>query len=221
MSKGFFITGTDTGVGKTVVTGALMRYFKNQGQSVAAMKPVASGAVRKNGQLVNEDALFLLQNASENLQYDLLNPYVFEEPVSPHIAAKNHGTIISFELISKNLNQLQNAFEVVIVEGVGGWFVPLGSKVDVSDLALYLNLPVIIVVGIRLGCINHARLTFAAIQESKVNVAGWVANCVAPEMLAQQANIQTIADFTDIPLLSVLPYFSGQALESFDGNFNF
>jgi len=219
MEEGFFITGTDTGVGKTLVSAALMHYFKKQGKSVAAMKPVASGAIWKNSQLVNDDALLLQQSASEKLQYESVNPYVFEEPVSPHIAAKNDGKIICFDKILKNLNQLQQSFDIVIVEGVGGWLVPLGPKIDISDLAKTLKLPVIVVVAIRLGCINHARLTFAAINKAGVTVAGWVANCVDPGMAAQQENIQTIKELIAAPLLSIFPYFPEPDLDELAGLF--
>ncbi len=219
MAEAFFVTGTDTGVGKTLVTAALMQYFKDQGKSVAAMKPVASGAVWKDNQLVNDDALLLQQSASEKLQYDLVNPYVFEEPVSPNIAAKKSGVNICFDRISSNLKHLQDRFDVVIVEGVGGWLVPLGLKKDISDLAVALKLPVIVVVSIRLGCINQARLTFAAINKSGVPVAGWVANCVDPGMMAQQENIETINELVSAPLLSVLPCFSEPDLDEIAGFF--
>jgi dethiobiotin synthetase len=206
MQQGYFITGTDTGVGKTRCSVALMRYFIKQGKSVAAMKPVATGASWKEGRLVNDDALLLQQRASKNFDYDIVNPYVFEMPVSPHIAAERMGEIIDFDRILENLDVLQKSSDVVIIEGVGGWLVPLGRQAGISDLAKLLNFPVIVVVAIRLGCINHARLTFSAVQAAGVLCAGWIANYIEPNMLAREENIRTIASLTDIPLLGVLPF---------------
>ena len=206
MQQGYFITGTDTGVGKTRCSVALMRYFIKQGKSVAAMKPVASGASWKKGRLVNDDALLLQQRASKNFDYDIVNPYVFEMPVSPHIAAERMGENIDFDRILENLDVLQKSSDIVIIEGVGGWLVPLGRQVGISDLAKLLNFPVIVVVAIRLGCINHARLTFSAVQAAGVLCAGWIANYIEPNMLAREENIRAIASFTDIPLLGVLPF---------------
>ena len=206
MRQGYFITGTDTGVGKTWSTIALMQYFKKQGKSVAAMKPVASGASWKDGRLVNDDALLLQHWASEDFDYDIVNPYVFEMPVSPHIAAEKMGETIGFKRISDSLAVLQKSCEVVLIEGVGGWLVPLGKQVGISDLARQLGFPVIVVVAIRLGCINHARLTFSVIQKAGVPSAGWIANITEPDMLAKEENIQTISGFTDMPLLGTLPF---------------
>ena len=206
MNQGYFITGTDTGVGKTWSSVALMQYFKKQGKSVAAMKPVASGASWKDGRLVNDDALLLQQWASKTFDYDVVNPYVFEMPVAPHIAAEKVGETIEFDRIVDSLDVLQKSCEVVIIEGVGGWLVPLGQQLGISDLAKQLIFPVIVVVAIRLGCINHARLTFSAIQKAGVPSAGWIANITEPDMLAKEENIQTISGFTDMPLLGTLPF---------------
>lgn len=206
MAQGYFITGTDTSVGKTWCSVALMHYFKNQGKSVAAMKPVASGASWINGRLVNEDALLLQQHASKNVSYDIVNPYTFEMPVSPHIAAEKAGESIDFERIIANLAILQKSCEIVIIEGVGGWLVPLGPKLGMADLVMRLGFPVIVVVAIRLGCINHARLTFSSLHAAGVLCAGWIANCTEQGMLAKEENIQSISSFTDAPLLGVLPF---------------
>lgn len=206
MAQGYFITGTDTSVGKTWCSVALMHYFKNQGKSVAAMKPVASGASWINGRLVNEDALLLQQHASKNVSYDIVNPYTFEMPVSPHIAAEKAGESIDFERIIANLAILQKSCEIVIIEGVGGWLVPLGPKLGMADLVMRLGFPVIVVVAIRLGCINHARLTLSSLHAAGVLCAGWIANCTEQGMLAKEENIQSISSFTDAPLLGVLPF---------------
>jgi dethiobiotin synthetase len=206
MQQGYFITGTDTGVGKTWCSVALMHYFKKQGKSVAGMKPVASGASWINDQLINDDALLLQQNASKNFRYDIVNPYAFEMPVAPHIAAEKTGESIDLERIVENIAEIQNSCEIVIVEGVGGWLVPLGPKLGIADMAKRLGFPVIVVVAIRLGCINHARLTFSALHAAGVLCAGWIANCTEPGMLAKEENIQTIARFSGAPLLGSLPF---------------
>ncbi|MDP3589026.1 MAG: dethiobiotin synthase [Methylobacter sp.] len=204
MEKGYFITGTDTNVGKTWATIALMRYFKNQGKSVAGMKPVASGCVIQDGQLKNEDALLIQENASLPIDYDLINPYAYELPVSPHIAGVKKP--VKFGQLIDKFELLKTLADVVVVEGAGGWYTPLNEQESNSDLAIVLALPVIMVVAIRLGCINHARLTYQAIKQSGVNCAGWIAACTDPELLSRDENINTIKATVDAPLLGVLPY---------------
>jgi len=206
MEKGYFITGTDTNVGKTWATIALMRYFKQQGKSIAGMKPVASGCFMQDGQLKNEDALLIQENASLKIDYDLINPYAYELPVSPHIAGINNP--VNMSKIVKRFNVLKELAEIVLVEGAGGWYAPLNVSEDISDLAKALALPVIIVVAIRLGCINHAKLTRQAIQLSGIPCVGWIAICVDPEMLNRDENIQTIKSALKVPLLGVLPYLA-------------
>ena len=204
MSKGFFITGTDTGVGKTWATVALMRHFKAQGQSVVGMKPVAAGCEWIDGQLKNEDALLLQQNASIVLRYEEINPYAFKMPVSPHLAAEQNP--VQLDKIIQGFERLKNKADVVIVEGAGGWLAPLNHKMDIANLAEALQIPVIMVVAIRLGCINHARLTFQSIQAANVECAGWLAMCTAPDMEKRDENIETIKTKVSAPLLGVLPY---------------
>jgi len=204
MEKSFFITGTDTDVGKTWVTVALMRFFKNNGLSVAGMKPVAAGCEWIDGQLKNADALLLQQNSSALLNYEEVNPYAYESAVSPHLAAGKN--IAQLELILQSFQHLKTKAEVVVVEGAGGWFAPLNRQEDIADLAKLLKIPVIMVVAIRLGCINHARLTFQAIQAANVECAGWLAVCIDPKMQFQSENIETIKNKLSTPLLGVLPY---------------
>lgn len=204
MEKGYFITGTDTNVGKTWATVALMRYFKNRGKSVAGMKPVASGCVMQDGQLKNEDALLIQENASVRIDYDLINPYAYERPVSPHIAGVNNP--VKLELLAAKFEQLKTLADIVVIEGAGGWYTPLNDREANSDLAEALALPVIMVVAIRLGCINHARLTYQAIKQSGVNCAGWIAVCTDPDLLNRDQVILTIKATLDTPLLGVLPY---------------
>lgn len=219
MKKAYFITGTDTGVGKTWATVALMRYFKRQGQSVIGMKPVAAGCELIDGQLKNEDALLLQENASVLLDYSDINPYAFEMPVSPHLAAIDE-TVQLNELV-KAFNKIKDKADVVIVEGAGGWLAPLSAEHDIADLASTLKIPVIMVVAIRLGCINHARLTFQAIQTSGVECAGWLAMCIDNDMLKQSENISTIKDKITVPLLGVLPYEKGKDFDVLVNGINF
>jgi dethiobiotin synthetase len=206
MEKGYFITGTDTNAGKTWATIALMRYFKQQGKFVAGMKPVASGCFMQDGQLKNEDALLIQENASVKIDYDLINPYAYELHVSPHIAGINNP--VKLATIVEKFNALKELAEIVLVEGAGGWYAPLNDSEDISDLAKSLALPVIIVVAIRLGCINHAKLTWQAIQHSGITCAGWIAVCVDPDMLKPDENICTIKTALSVPLLGVLPYLT-------------
>ncbi len=204
MEQGYFITGTDTNAGKTWATIALMRYFKQQGKTVVGMKPVAAGCVMHNGQLKNEDALLIQENASLQIDYDVINPYAYQLPVSPHIAGINNP--VNLATIAGHFTILKELAEIVLVEGAGGWYAPLNDHEDISDLAKVLALPVILVVAIKLGCINHAKLTWKAIQRSGIPCAGWIAVCVELDMLNRDENIQTIKTALNEPLLGVLPY---------------
>jgi dethiobiotin synthetase len=204
MQSAYFITGTDTNVGKTWATLALMHYFQHQGKSVIGMKPVAAGCVLHEGKLKNEDALLLQQHASIPVNYELINPYAYLQPVSPHIAGANNP--VDVHKVAYALRTLQSLADIVLVEGVGGWYTPINEQQAVSDLAEILALPVIIVVAIRLGCINHARLTYQAICASGLACAGWLANCTDPDMLNREENIATITNTLHTPLLGILPY---------------
>lgn len=206
MKKGFFVTGTDTGVGKTWATLYLMRRLQQQGFSTLGMKPVASGAEWRDGRLVNEDALALQAAASWPVPYEQVNPYVYEPPTSPHIAAALAGQPIDLERIVDVYRGLAITADRVLVEGVGGWLAPLGERERVADLALALGLPVILVVGVRLGCLNHALLTYAAIRASGLAFAGWVANHVDRDLPYAAENIALLtAEFAQAPL-AILPY---------------
>ena len=205
-TSGYFITGTDTDVGKTVITLGLMQYLQQQGKTVAAMKPVASGCAKTSGGLRNDDAVQLLQQSSICLDYDLVNPYAFEPAIAPHIAAAQCGVRIEPEKIQRVYVALTEQADCVLVEGVGGWQVPLNDEVTMADLAVLLGLDVILVVGIRLGCLNHALLTAAAIQSSGLKLAGWVANCL-PSIQAEAAdeNINALKSMISAPLLGIVP----------------
>ncbi|MDP2904328.1 MAG: dethiobiotin synthase [Methylovulum sp.] len=204
MKKGYFITGTDTNVGKTTATVALMHYFKQQGKTVAGMKPVASGCVMQQGQLKNDDALLMQRYASLPIDYALINPYAYAPAVSPHIAGQHNP--VDLNTVLAGFNRLQALADIVLVEGAGGWYAPVNQAEDISDLAKMLALPVIIVVAIRLGCINHAKLTYQAVLHSGLCCAGWIAVCIDANMLNREENILTIKAMLDAPLLGVLPY---------------
>lgn len=178
--RGIFVTGTDTGVGKTYFTLACIDAMQQAGIKTVAMKPVASGANMSGGLLCNEDALLIQQALQQDVDYELINPYVFAPPVSPHIAAARAGREIDLLHIRQRLQQLTAHAGFVIVEGVGGWLTPLSDRLTVADMAGAIGLPVVMVVGLRLGCLNHARLTARAIAQSGLPLAGWVANCIEP-----------------------------------------
>lgn len=217
MEQGFFITGTDTGVGKTWATVTLMRYFQAQGKTVVGMKPVASGCEMIEGKLRNEDALLLQENASVFLDYDLINPFAYQKPVSPHLAGEDYP--VNLDKIVTVFAELKQKAEIVLVEGVGGWLVPLNHQGDdVQTMAKLLNLPVIMVVAIRLGCLNHARLTYQAIINSGSLCAGWIGMSVDPQMNKAIENIYTLNSLIDAPLLGVIPYAERADFELFAEN---
>ncbi len=202
MIEGVFVTGTDTGIGKTHVSQALMRYLSQANVCVGAMKPVASGADLVDGELKNADALALLSESSKQVKYELVNPYCFSQPAAPQFAAEAANIDIDFELIKTSYEKIKQTNDFILVEGIGGWRVPLTSEQDVSDLALFLGLPVILVVGIRLGCINHAVLTDAAIRQSGVRYLGWVANRIEPEYENFDETVQAMQRLLSPPLLA-------------------
>lgn len=209
MSKGFFITGTDTDVGKSWVTVGLMAKLQQQGHRVVGMKPVASGCTDTAEGLRNADALLLQGQASTAVDYDLINPYAFRPAIAPHLAAAQAGQRIKLGKITERFIRLKGMADYVLVEGVGGWLVPLNDEESVADLALALKLPVILVVGMRLGCINHALLTAEAIRASGCTLAGWVANTLSNDMPELTQNIRAIEARIDAPLLGVVPHLNG------------
>jgi len=190
--RGYFITGTDTGVGKTAVTLGLMAQLQSQGKIVAAMKPVASGCERTPAGLVNGDALRLQRQSTVKLPYELVNPYAFEPPIAPHIAAARAGVTIAIDTIRTAYDEIAGMADCVLVEGVGGWQVPLNDAETLVDLARALDLDVILVVGVRLGCLNHALLTAESIIASGCVPAGWVANRLPPAAAYAEENINTL-----------------------------
>ncbi|HEY3433695.1 MAG TPA: dethiobiotin synthase [Rhodocyclaceae bacterium] len=201
----YFITGTDTEIGKTFVSSALLHRFSQSGQRVVGMKPVAAGL---DGKRLNEDVEQLIAASTVKADRALVNPFAFKSAIAPHLAAAEEGRDIRFAPIHQALSQLQQQADVVLVEGVGGFRVPLGPEGDSADLAQTLGLPVILVVGLRLGCISHALLTVEAIAARGLPLVGWVANCVDPLMQRAQKNIATLDELIVAPRLGTIPYQS-------------
>lgn len=209
MGKGIFVTGTDTEIGKTRCSLGLMACLQGAGYQVAAMKPVASGCQQTAAGLRNEDALLLSQCASVPLDYSQLNPYPLALPIAPHIAAARAGIEIQPAVIKAAFDALSVRAEVVVVEGVGGWAVPINSHQTMADIAALLGLPVVLVVGLRLGCLNHALLTAAAIIRAGMPLAGWIANSFGPDkLLREKDNVQALCERLPAPLLGMIPYLS-------------
>ncbi len=208
MIDGVFITGTDTGVGKTLYSQLLLHSLNAAGLRTAAMKPVASGARLCGAELRNADALVLQQTANTPFPYAQCNPYCFAPPIAPHLAAEQAGVQIEVAVIQQAYNQLRKQADILVVEGVGGWLVPMNQQHTVADLVQAMQLPVILVVGLRLGCINHALLTAENIRQRGVHLIGWVANMVDTEMEYSHENIQALAQRIPAPLLDVIDFIN-------------
>lgn len=204
--KGVFVAGTDTGVGKTLVATLLLRAFSAQGWRTAAMKPVAAGARRRGSAWINDDFERLRAAASVRSPRAVVNPYCFAPPIAPHIAAAEAGVSISLPRIREAYRKLARSADIVVVEGAGGLLVPLGARSDAADIARMLALPVVLVVGLRLGCINHALLTVAAMQARGLRLAGWIGNCVVPRMARRAENIEALRQRIAAPLLGIVPH---------------
>ncbi|MBV1871205.1 MAG: dethiobiotin synthase [Gammaproteobacteria bacterium] len=209
MNQTYFVTGTDTEVGKTFVSAALLTALNEHGFSTLGLKPIAAGCEQIDGQWKNEDALILQKVASRDLPYELVNPIALPDAIAPHLAAENHGCNLSVKATIAELQKgLSEPSDITLIEGAGGWYVPLNSTEFFSDFAVTLSLPVILVVGVRLGCINHALLTVGAIQQSGLRLSGWVANCIDPKMSGTQQNICTLKRSIEAPCLGVIPHLT-------------
>ena len=206
MSAGLFITGTDTEVGKTVVARLVVRALVATGVRVAVMKPVAAGSFMTADGLRNADALGLIADSNVAMRYDTVNPYCLAEPVSPHLAARAAGVTIELQRIRENYAKLRAAADCVIVEGAGGWLAPLNDTQFIADLAAALELPVLLVVGLRLGCLNHALLTVAAIRQRQQTLAGWIANRIDPDFVRLPQNLATLQYHIGMPPLTTVAY---------------
>lgn len=206
--RAWFVAGTDTEIGKTFVTAALLHVARAAGLSAVGMKPIAAGATERDGERINEDVAALRLASSFDPGLSLLNPYCLRSPIAPHIAAADEGVRIEPARIMRAFERLRQQADCVLVEGVGGFRVPLDKDYDTADLAGELGLPVILVVGLRLGCINHALLTTEAIASRGLVLAGWVANQVDPAMLRRQENVEALRSRIDAPLLGLVPWQS-------------
>ncbi len=203
--SGFFITGTDTGVGKTEVALALMAGLQARGLRVIGMKPVAAGGIATPAGFRNDDALRLQRQSSASVAYELVNPYVFTPPIAPHLAASAAGVVMDMAHIQRCYAALAAQADALVVEGAGGWRVPLDERRSMADLVAALELPVILVVGLRLGCLNHALLTAESIGRCGRPMAGWVANGIDPGFAYSAENVAYLERHLPAPLLGVIP----------------
>ena len=205
--RGIFVTGTDTGVGKTLCASALIHALVNRGLTVMPMKPVAAGAVAHAGGWANDDVIALLRAAGrDEARADDANPVLLREPMAPHLAAARERRTITLEPILAAFERLRSTGDFMVVEGVGGYRVPLSDSIDTTDMARAMGLPVVLIVGLRLGCLNHALLTAEAVRASSLPLAGWIANTIDPAMAVVDENVEALRERLGAPLLGRLPY---------------
>jgi dethiobiotin synthetase len=209
MEQSWFITGTDTEIGKTWCTLALIQHFKNQGLRVAGMKPIASGCHRSKAGFRNRDAKQILKLSGLDVPYEWVNPYAFAPPIAPHLAAAQAGQTIEISNIINKYQQLAAQADTVVIEGVGGWRVPINATQSLKELVHAMEVPVILVVGLRLGCINHALLSAETIIRDGCTLAGWIANPIDPDFDGQ-GSIDTLSERLKVPLLAQMPCLAYQ-----------
>ncbi|MBM3359977.1 MAG: dethiobiotin synthase [Betaproteobacteria bacterium] len=201
----FFITGTDTNIGKTAITCSLIAKCIEEGFRAGGMKPVAAGCHIENGNMISDDVKKIIEVSNVDLNFKEINPYSFEPPIAPHISFKSNE--IDLDLIKKCLRSFENKMDYLFIEGVGGYAVPLTKTFTTADLVEDLDIPVILVVGMKLGCINHALLTVESISNKKQKLCGWVANRIDQHMLAYEENISFLKERIVAPCLGEVPYF--------------
>lgn len=202
-----FIAGTDTNIGKTYIATGLLKKFNLQNYQTIGLKPVASGSIKVNNKIYNEDALILQKTASIFLDYEQVNPYAFEQAIAPHIAASINNLEIWVKDLSYKITPIFNFnADFLVIEGAGGWYMPLNYQETMADLVKNLNLEVILVIGIKLGCLNHAILTFKAMESEGINIIGWVANCINPYMEYINDNIFTLRKILNKPCLGIVKF---------------
>jgi len=219
MKHGLFITGTDTGVGKTRIAASLIAAGTRAGLAIAPMKPVASGADYFDlgdgrRELRNDDALALLKAAGDRFEYAAINPYCFEPAISPHIAAMEAGVTVDLARLRAAARDLATKCDCMVVEGAGGWFAPLGPEHSIASLAEALELPVLLVVGLRLGCLNHAMLSRQAIERSGLRLAGWAVSEIDPSMPRREENLMTLRRIFGCEPLLHLPFDPSPRVEA-------
>jgi dethiobiotin synthetase len=206
-SQTLFVAGTDTGVGKTLIAAGLLRAAAARGLRAVGLKPVAAGCYRSGAHWVNEDALALREAATVKLDYADVNPVALERAIAPHIAADRAGVQMSAKDLALHCERIQcSGIDALIIEGAGGWLVPLNDSESLADVCVALGAPVVLVVGMRLGCLSHALLTAAAIRSAGLDLAGWVANCTMPEMAELDANVGTLRARLPGPHLGTVPF---------------
>jgi len=208
-ARGLFVTGTDTGVGKTEMACGLIRVASRMGWRAAGMKPVAAGAPRVHGRYANADVEALAAASGMRIARSLRNPYLLEPAIAPHLAAAEAGVRLEIEVMVRAYRKLACRAEVVIVEGAGGFLVPLNERTDMGDLAARLRLPVVLVVGMRLGCLSHALLTAEAIERRGLQLSGWIANRIDPAMRRYRHNVESLRARLAAPLLADVAFVAG------------
>ena len=207
MRRGVFVTGTDTGVGKTLAACALVHALAAAGARPVPMKPIAAGAGNDNGIPTNDDTVALMHAAHLGGEWrDAVTPILLHEPMAPHIAARRENRVIELGAVGAALDRLEPLGDFLVVEGVGGFHVPLGDRLDTVDLARAIGLPVVLVVGLRLGCLNHALLTAQAVRSAGLALAGWIANAIDPAMAVPDENVEALRERLGAPLLGRLPH---------------
>jgi dethiobiotin synthetase len=212
MSKRIFITATDTETGKAYTAAGLLRSARERGLTAIGFKPVASGCELHNGRLINQDAMLLQHSSSISLEDNIINPIRFMKPIAPHIAASEQNVILTSKMLLQHTQLIFDIHaDIYIVEGFGGWHAPLNSQETMADFAVKLNCEIVFVVGLRLGCLNHALLTEQAIQASGAACKGWIANHIDPDMLYQHENITALKDLLKTPHLGTIQYGASAA----------
>lgn len=204
--RGYFITGTDTSVGKTRVTAGLIAGFRSLGLAAGGMKPVASGLIEDHGRYYSEDVDIICRYSEQDPGSPAVNPFAFRQPVSPHIAAARAGISIDIDSIRDQFSSISANYTPVCVEGAGGWLAPISERESMADIAVALGLPVVLVVGLRLGCLNHALLTARSIRAAGLPLAGWIGNRIDADFAEPEANLLTLSARLGAPPLAVLPY---------------
>jgi dethiobiotin synthetase len=208
--QGLFITGTDTGVGKTLVSVSFVKALVRHGLRVAVMKPIASGSEHTSAGLRNADALALAEASNLVVPYASINPYCFEPAISPHIAAEEAKIEVDVGLIKSRFEALASSADFVVVEGAGGWYAPISKSKSMADLPKSLGIPALLVVGMRLGCLNHALLSKRAIEASGIELAGWVANTIDPTLERAAQNLSSLERMLESEPLAVFPFVADE-----------
>jgi len=206
MSSAWFVTGTDTGIGKSVASATLLHALRARGRRAVGMKPLASGCESTPDGWRNEDALALQAASDPRPAYDDVNPFALPNPLAPELAAADAGIRVTLAPIVSAFQRLSAQADSVVVEGVGGWAAPLSADLDQADLVRALDLPVVLVVGLRLGCINHARLTARAIEDDGLRLAGWIANDIDPAMARSDENFELLKQRLPVACWGRLPF---------------